>query len=115
MSTFQGTLENWNLWNIQDKELVSLILGRSGGITTSRIIDLILQKPLNKNQIAKTLNLDYKTVQYHINLLEVHKYVKSERFENVTYIFPTQKLFNALKEYKITKEMCKIMNTERNE
>ena len=54
MSTFQGTLENWNLWNIQDKELVSLILGRSGGITTSRIIDLILQKPLNKNQIAKT-------------------------------------------------------------
>ena len=101
MSTFQGTLENWNLWNIQDKELVSLILGRSGGITTSRIIDLILQKPLNKNQIAKTLNLDYKTVQYHINLLEVHKYAKSERFENVTYIFPTQKLFNALTEYKI--------------
>lgn len=109
MSTFQGTLENWDLWSIQDKELLSLIAGRSGGKTTSRIIDLILKQPLNKNRIAKILNLDYKTVQYHINILEAHGYIISERFENVIYIFPTQKLFITIHEYNITKEICKAL------
>lgn len=110
MNTFQGTLENWNLWNIQDKELLSLIVGRSGGRTTSRIIDLILKRPMNKNMIAKILNLDYKTVQYHINILEEHGYIVSKRFENVIHIFPTQKLFITMSEYKVTKVFCELIN-----
>lgn len=113
MKSLQKTLHSWNLWNIEDKELFSLLAGRSGGPTTMRILDLILQMPLNKNQIAKILNLDYKTVEYHINLMTLHDYLFAVPCENIKYLYPSQKLFNSIEQYNLIKEMLQTMSNQR--
>ena len=46
-----------------------LFVGSRGGETRVRIVSLILRKPLNANQIASSLKLDYKTVQHHLKIL----------------------------------------------
>ena len=47
-----------------------LIAGTKGGATRGRIIELIKKSPSNANKIAETLNLDYKTVRHHLEVLE---------------------------------------------
>ena len=47
-----------------------LIAGTKGGETRGKIIELLNKNPCNANKIAKMLNLDYKTVRHHINVLE---------------------------------------------
>ncbi len=47
-----------------------LIAGTKGGKSRGKIICLLNEKPSNANKIAETLNLDYKTVKHHLNVLE---------------------------------------------
>jgi len=47
-----------------------LIAGTKGGETRGRIIGLIRKSPSNANKIAGILNLDYKTVRHHLDVLE---------------------------------------------
>ena len=44
--------------------------GSRGGITRLKIISKLKENPLNTNQLAKELGLDYKAVQHHIRVLE---------------------------------------------
>ncbi len=104
MSSIQKTLMSWNVWEINDKELLNLILGRSGGKTTIQIIDLILTGPHNKNQIANALHLDYKTVSYHIHLFQHHNYITEIKCENIYFYHPSKKLFSSIEEYKLLRE-----------
>ena len=53
----------------ENRELMNLILGRKGGETTIRIIDQLLERPYNINQLSKKLGLNYKTIKYHIKLI----------------------------------------------
>ena len=47
-----------------------LIAGAKGGETRGKIIELLKKKPSNANKIAEILNLDYKTVRHHLEVLE---------------------------------------------
>ena len=47
-----------------------LVAGTKGGETRGRIIDLLNKKPSNANKIAEILELDYKTVRHHLEVLE---------------------------------------------
>jgi predicted transcriptional regulator len=47
-----------------------LLSGSSGGLNRGRIIEVILNQPRNANEISSLLNLDYKTVRHHLNVLE---------------------------------------------
>ena len=47
-----------------------LIAGTRGGETRGKIIELLNKNPSNANKISHTLNLDYKTVRHHLNVLE---------------------------------------------
>jgi predicted transcriptional regulator len=47
-----------------------VFMGSKGGLNRIRFISLIRNKPLNANQIAKEMNLDYKAVQHHVGVLE---------------------------------------------
>ena len=47
-----------------------LIAGTKGGATRGRIIELLEKNPCNANKISEMLNLDYKTVRHHLNVLE---------------------------------------------
>lgn len=44
--------------------------GTRGGDNRIKILDLIIKKPLNINKISEELQLDYKTIQHHIRILE---------------------------------------------
>ncbi len=44
--------------------------GSRGGINRLRIIELLKKQPHNTNQIAEFLNMDYKSIQHHLNVLE---------------------------------------------
>ena len=44
--------------------------GSRGGLNRLRIIAVLKEKPLNTNQLAKELGLDYKAIQHHIKVLE---------------------------------------------
>ena len=104
LASIQKTLKEWNLSNISDKELLYLIVGRKGGKTTIRILDKILMKPYNKNQLANQLNLDYNTITHHIKIIESYDYITEVRFENIYYYQPSEKLFKSIDEYNIIKE-----------
>jgi len=44
--------------------------GSRGGLNRIRLISVIRKTPLNANQLAKELGLDYKAIQHHVNVLE---------------------------------------------
>lgn len=52
-----------------------LIAGSKGGENRVKIINLLQETPLNINRMAEVLNLNYKAVQHHINVLEKNNLV----------------------------------------
>lgn len=92
------------IYEFKNRELYNLIAVRSGGKNTIRIIDEILVKPKNANQIANILKLDYKTVIYHLNIICDHDYLVKEQFNNNYSYFPSDKLLKNLEEYNNIKK-----------
>ncbi len=58
-----------------DRLLWYVFAGSRGGATRSRIIMSLLEHPMNTNQLAKALGMDYKTIQYDLRVLQQHRYV----------------------------------------
>jgi DNA-binding transcriptional ArsR family regulator len=54
-----------------------LIAGTRGGVTRAQVIKSIHQTPQNANQLATALKVDYKTVRYHLEVLEKNRIVTS--------------------------------------
>lgn len=104
MTSLQKSLYAWNLLDIKDKELLNFLVGREGGKTSILILDLILQKPYNKNQLARQLGLDYNTISYHIKIMCDHNYITAEKFEKRVFYYPTEKFNNVHEEYTLLKE-----------
>ena len=71
---------NLQIINIKDKELYSMLMGSDGGRTRMKIIDEILIKPCNANQLSKRLKLDYKTITYHLDIICSHRYMQTEKY-----------------------------------
>jgi len=65
---FGGDLKSL-LWHI--------IGGTRGGETRARIINQLKRRPYNPNQLSESLELDYKTVTYHLEKLEANGLVES--------------------------------------
>lgn len=57
------------------KLLLYLFTGTRGGFTRMRIIMLLLEQPYNTHQMAQELDLDYKAVQHHMQVLEKNNMV----------------------------------------
>ncbi|NNM36497.1 MAG: winged helix-turn-helix transcriptional regulator [Nitrosopumilus sp.] len=57
------------------KLLLYLFTSTRGGFTRLRIIIHLLEKPYNTHQLAKELDLDYKAVQHHMQVLEKNNMV----------------------------------------
>ncbi|MCZ7393242.1 MAG: PAS domain S-box protein [Candidatus Methanoperedens sp.] len=56
--------------NKQKKLLCYLIEGTRGGKTRALILRHLTEKSYNANQLAKALNMDYKTIRHHLKILE---------------------------------------------
>jgi DNA-binding transcriptional ArsR family regulator len=59
------------------KFLWELLAGTKGGKNRARIIDELRSRPYNANQLAERLSLNYKTIKYHIEVLEKNDIVVS--------------------------------------
>jgi predicted transcriptional regulator len=52
-----------------------LIAGSRGGANRARIIQSLHDRPRNINQLSKELNLDYKTVRHHMDVMKDHEII----------------------------------------
>lgn len=84
--------------------LTTLLMGRKGGKTTIEILDELLIRPRNINQLAKILNKDYNTIRYHINMVFKCELVTKgdEGYGNLYY--PSNKFIKSLNEYEEIKK-----------
>jgi len=67
-----------------------IFAGSRGGLNRLRIISSLKKNPLNMNQLAKVLSLDYKAIQHHIKILEKNNLITKigEKYA-VTYFIST--------------------------
>ncbi|MBS3760944.1 ArsR/SmtB family transcription factor [Halodesulfurarchaeum sp.] len=74
------------------KVLWWLIGGSRGGRNRVRIIRALNEKPMNANQLASTLDLDYKTVRHHLEKLTANDVVTSMGEEYGKTYFLTERM-----------------------
>ena len=55
-----------------------LIAGtKGGGMSRARIIQALNEAPQNANQLATLLNMDYRTIRHHLEVLEKNRIITS--------------------------------------
>lgn len=54
-----------------------LIAGTRGGVNRAKIIKYLNERPNNVNQLAEILKVDYRTIRYHMDVLEENEIVTS--------------------------------------
>jgi DNA-binding MarR family transcriptional regulator len=64
----QVTVRAWG-GPVLDKRLWFLLAGTRGGVNRARILQSLHDRPLNANDLASRLHLDYKTVRHHLDVL----------------------------------------------
>ena len=71
---FSSKLEEFSLLMANDpdsKRLLWFVFAASrGGLNRLKIISILKENPLNTNQLAKEMGLDYKAIQHHVRVLE---------------------------------------------
>ena len=67
-----------------------VFVGSRGGLNRLKIVSIIKETPLNANQLAKELGLDYKAIQHHLKVLEKNNIItKTGEKYGVTYFVST--------------------------
>ena len=59
-----------------EKALWYLFAGTRGGENRVRIVRALSERPMNANQLATELDLGYRTIRHHLELLEEHRVVE---------------------------------------
>lgn len=67
-----------------------LIAGSRGGVNRALIIIALRDEPRNANQLSGILNVDYRTVRHHIDLLEKNRLIMSigDRYGKMYFLAP---------------------------
>lgn len=68
-----------------------LIAGTRGGETRAKIIQTLKKTPMNMNKLANHLKMDYKTIQYHLRVLEennIIRIIKKGKYGALYYLSP---------------------------
>lgn len=64
----QVTVRAWGS-PVLDKRLWYLLAATRGGLNRARILRILRDRPVNANDLAGRLRLDYKTVRHHLEVL----------------------------------------------
>ncbi len=75
-----------------------LLVNTQGGENRARILHELFKKPKNAHELCTLLALNYKTIRYHLELLEKNKIIVSIGEKYGKTFFPSDDL-NELKEY----------------
>ena len=54
-----------------------LIAGTRGGLTRAKIIITLHETPQNANQLANSIEMDYRTIRHHLKILEKNRIIIS--------------------------------------
>ncbi|MCW4016055.1 MAG: winged helix-turn-helix domain-containing protein [Candidatus Bathyarchaeota archaeon] len=90
-----------------------LIAGTRGGVTRAKILEALRENPQNANQLANTLEMDYRTIRHHLKLLQKNKIITAtgDGYAN-TYFLSTEMEEN----YEIFEEILnKIWKKQKRE
>ena len=80
--------------NNTTRTLEMILLQRKGGKTTARIIEQILERPYNSNQISKLLKISYNTASRHFQIMLKYKIVEKKDINYGTYYFVFNQYLN---------------------
>jgi predicted transcriptional regulator len=69
-----------------------LIANSLGGFNRGRILVELFQKPQNANELSKNLDIEYKTIRYHLKVLEENGILTSVGGGYGKTYFPTETL-----------------------
>ncbi len=64
-----------------------MIAGTKGGINRARITNMLHDRPYNANQLAKKLDLDYKTIRHHLKVMEDNNIITSSGGEKYGEVY----------------------------
>jgi DNA-binding MarR family transcriptional regulator len=59
-----------------EKALWYLFAGTRGGANRVHIVDELIDRPRNANELADELAVDYNTITHHLDMLEEHNVVE---------------------------------------
>ncbi len=69
------------------RSLFWLLIASRGGDTRIKILSLILNEPLNKNELSKSLGLNYRTVTHHLNVLIRNNIIREDqKYGGLVYV-----------------------------
>ncbi|MFC4356631.1 ArsR/SmtB family transcription factor [Halobium salinum] len=66
-----------------------VLTGARGGENRTRLLHAVDERPRNANQLAEDLELDYKTVRHHLDVLVEHDIVETSGGEYGAVYLPT--------------------------
>lgn len=89
---------------MKDK-LRHILLERRGGATSLKVTDLLLKFPLNINEIARMISMDYNTVRYHVELLCEHDILKRDNSNYGCVYQVTSDLLDNIESYESTRRI----------
>jgi DNA-binding transcriptional ArsR family regulator len=68
-----------------------LIAGTRGGVTRAKIIETLRENPQNANQLANSLEMDYRTIRHHLKILQKNRLITSAGDGyGITYFLSTE-------------------------
>lgn len=88
-----------------------LIAGTRGGQNRARIIGALHERPYNANQLSEALELDYRTVRHHLDLL--HKNGLITRPSGDAYAAPYFLSTYLEANFVIFEEICEKLRSSR--
>jgi len=71
-----------------------VLTGTRGGENRIRLLAAIDERPRNANQLAETLDLDYKTVRHHLDVLVENDVVESSGDDYGAVYLPSERTRN---------------------
>ncbi len=90
-----------------DTKLIWWMFGvTKGGIQRAKLVKVLRDRPANANQLAKRLELDYKTVRYHLGILCKNKLLTREG-ESVAMYFLSEAMEESYEKFLEVYEQIK--------
>lgn len=76
-----------------------MIAGTRGGNTRAKIINALIDRPYNANQLSEILGMDYKTIRHHIGVLIKNSIIVTEGGKYGAMYFLSSKMEANLDEF----------------
>jgi DNA-binding transcriptional ArsR family regulator len=90
-----------------------IFAGMRGGTTRIKLVEFLMERPSNMNQISKELGMDYKTIQHHVKILKENKIIVAEEKKYGTTYFPSALLETNKESFFEIREKLKKLEEKR--